>query len=69
MAIRYASRQVKGWRSVRELAEELRFTVTAPTDPEEACRAWLRRHDIVGVKRGRTILVSSVDIENALRKV
>jgi hypothetical protein len=57
-----------GWRTVHELAEQLRFTVTAPTDPDNACRAWLRRHGIVGVKRGRTILVSSVDIENALRK-
>lgn len=60
---------LKGWRTVRELAEDLRFTVTAPADPEDACRFWLRTHGIVGVKRGRTILVSTVDIENALRKV
>lgn len=62
------SSSLTGWRTVRELAEQLRFTVTAPTDPDEACRAWLRRHGIVGVKRGRTILISSVDVENALRK-
>jgi hypothetical protein len=62
------SSPLNGWLTVRELAEQLRFTITAPADPENACRVWLRRHGIAGVKRGRTILVSAVDVENALRK-
>lgn len=63
------ARQLTGWATVEELAEELRFTVTAPTNPLDACRAFLRRKGIAGVKRGRRILVSRVDIDAALRKV
>lgn len=62
-------RQRHGWWTVEELAEELRFTVTAPTNPYDACRAWLRREGISSVKRGRVILVSGVDVDAALRKV
>lgn len=58
-----------GWVTVRELSEDLRFTVTAPADPEKACREWLRTEGIPSVKRGRIVLVSSLDIERALRKV
>lgn len=53
-------RQLKGWRTVKELVEELRFS------SEDACRAWLRRHDIPSVKRGRVILVDGLDIDRAL---
>lgn len=62
-------RQRKGWFTVEELAEELRFTVTAKTNPLDACRAWLRRSGIAGVRRGRVILISGVDVDAALRKV
>ncbi len=61
-------RPLRGWRTVGELAEELRFTKTAPGDPEEACRAWLRRHRIIGVRRGRTILVDGLDVDRVLRE-
>jgi hypothetical protein len=53
----------QGWRTVRELRDELRF----PSD--EACRVWLKRQGIASVRRGRVILVSAIDIERALRKV
>lgn len=56
-------RGLKGWRTVRELREELRF----PSD--DACRAWLRRQGIVNVRRGRIILVDGLDVYRALRKV
>lgn len=58
-----AHRPLKGWRTVRELREELRF----PSD--DACRAWLRRQGIVNVRRGRIILVDGLDVYRALRKV
>lgn len=54
-------RQLRGWRTVKELTEELRF----PT--EDACRAWLRRQGIASVRRGRVILVDGLDIDRALR--
>lgn len=54
-------RQLKGWRTVKELKEELRF----PSD--NACRAWLTRHHVVGVRRGRVILVDGLDIDRVLR--
>lgn len=57
----------KGWYSVKRLAVDLDFVTTAPGDPEEACRNWLRRHGIVGVRRGRTILVDGLDVDRALR--
>lgn len=60
-------RALKGWRTVKELAEELRFTVTAPSDPEKACREWLAANGIVGVRRGRVILVDGLDVDKALR--
>lgn len=52
-----------GWRTVRELREELRFS------SDDACRAWLRRQGIVGVRRGRVILVDGLDVVAALRRV
>lgn len=61
-------RQLKGWRSIKQLAAELDFVTTAPTDPEDACRTWLRRQGIVGVRRGRVILVDGLDVDAALRK-
>jgi hypothetical protein len=36
---------------------------------EDACRTWLRRQRIVGVRRGRVILVDGLDIDKALRRV
>lgn len=53
----------KGWRTVKELTEELRFS------SEDACRSWLRRERIVGVRRGRVILVDGLDVDRALRRV
>ena len=61
--------QRPGWLTVRELAEALRFTVTAPADPEKAYREWLDRHQIPSVRRGRVILVSAIDVERELRKL
>lgn len=60
-------RQLPGWFTVKELAERLRFTVTAPSDPEKACRDWLKAKRIVGVKRGRVILIDGLDVDRALR--
>jgi hypothetical protein len=54
-------RQLKGWRTVKDLVEELRF----PSD--DACREFLRRHHIPSVRRGRVILVSGLDVDAALR--
>ena len=54
-------RNLRGWRTVRELVEELRFPST------DACRVWLRRQGIANVRRGRIILVSGVDVDRALR--
>lgn len=62
-------RQIAGWCSVKRLAVDLDFVTTAPTNPEDACRNWLRKHHIVGVRRGRVILVSWRDVEAALRKL
>lgn len=60
---------MKGWLTVKEVAERLRFTVTAPSDPDKACRDWLKREGIVSVKRGgRVLLVDELDINAALRK-
>lgn len=55
------------WISVKQLAVDLDFTTTAPGNPEDACRQWLRRNQIVGVRRGRVILVDSLDVDRALR--
>ena len=55
------NRPRKGWRTVRELRDELRF----PSD--DACRAWLRRQGIASVRRGRFILVDGLDVDRALR--
>lgn len=60
---------MKGWLTVKEVAERLRFTVTAPSDPDKACRDWLKRKGIVPVKRGgRVLLIDELDITAALRK-
>lgn len=60
-------RQLRRLESVKQLVVRLDFVTTAPGDPEDACRAWLRRHQIVGLRRGRIILVDPVDIDRALR--
>jgi hypothetical protein len=54
-------RQLRGWRTVKELTEELRFP------SEDACRAWLRRAGIPSVRRGRIILVDGLDVDRELR--
>jgi hypothetical protein len=54
-------RPLKGWRTVAELCEELRF----PT--EDACRKWLHRKHVPAVKRGAKILVDGLDIDRVLR--
>ena len=54
-------RPLKGWRTVKELTAELRFST------EAACRIWLRRHGIASVRRGRKILVDGLDIDRVLR--
>jgi hypothetical protein len=54
-------RQLRGWRTVKELTEELRFP------SPKACRAWLSRNHVVGVRRGRVILVDGLDIDRLLR--
>lgn len=56
-------RQLRGWRTVKELTEELRFP------SEDACRVWLRRQRIASVRRGRVILVDGLDVDRALRGV
>lgn len=55
-------RQLRGWRTVRELTEELRFP------SEDACRVWLRRQRIASVRRGRVILIDGLDVDAALRR-
>lgn len=55
-------RPLRGWRTVKELRDELRF----PSD--DATRAWLRRHGIANVRRGRVILVDGLDVDRVLRK-
>lgn len=52
---------MSGWRTVKELTEELRFSSA------KACRSWLARQGIQSVRRGRVILVSVVDVDRALR--
>lgn len=54
-------RPKRGWRTVKELREELRFS------SDDACRTWLRRHGVVGVRRGRVILVDGLDVDRVLR--
>lgn len=53
----------QGWYTVKEAAEELRF----PSD--KACRSWLMRKGVGNKKRGRIILVSSVDLDAAINPV
>jgi hypothetical protein len=55
------TRPLKGWRTVKELTEELRFP------SEHACRAWLLRQGIASVRRGRVILVDRLDVDRAIR--
>lgn len=54
-------RHLRGWRTVKELRDELRFS------SDNACRQWLRRQGIASVRRGRVILVDGLDVERALR--
>lgn len=60
-------RHLRRYLSIKQLAVQLDFVTTAPGNPEDACRTWLRRHHIVGLRRGRVILVDPLDIEHALR--
>lgn len=55
------------WKTVKEISEKLRFTVTAPHAPEDACRHWLRRHGVASVRRGRIILVDEHDVARVTR--
>lgn len=55
-------RQLRGWRTVKELTTELRFP------SEDACRVWLRRQGIASVRRGRLILVDGLDVDRVLRR-
>lgn len=66
-ALDVSKRPLKGWRSVKQLARDLDFVTTAPGNPEKACRAWLTRHGIVSVRRGRVILVDGLDVDRVLR--
>lgn len=50
-------------RTVRELADELRFS------SEDACRTWLRRHRVPVLRRGRVILVDPRDLDLVLRRI
>ena len=61
LGVAHRPRQLKGWRTVKELTEELRFC------SEDACRMWLRRQGIASVRRGRFILVDGLDVDRALR--
>jgi hypothetical protein len=56
-------RDLRGWRTIKELMAELRFP------SEEACRMWLRRNGIANVRRGRVILVDGLDVDRVLRNV
>lgn len=60
-------RQLRRYLSIKQLVVQLDFVTTAPANPEDACRNWLRRHRIVGLRRGRVILIDPLDIERALR--
>lgn len=61
------ARQLRRYLSIKQLVVQLDFVTTAPSNPEDACRTWLRRHRIVGLRRGRVILVDPLDIDRALR--
>jgi hypothetical protein len=52
---------------IKQLTIDLDFVTTAPGNPEDACRTWLRRHGIVSLRRGRTILIDWRDVERVLR--
>lgn len=60
-AFHVTDRPRQGWRTVKELRDELRFS------SDRACREWLARQGIVGVRRGRVILVDGLDVDRALR--
>jgi hypothetical protein len=45
----------------------LRFEVTAPGDPVEAFRKWLRRRAVPVLRRGRVLLVERQVLEAILR--
>lgn len=62
-----SQRPLRGLFTIAELAARLRFTETAPGDPEASCRDWLRREGIVSLRRGRVILVEGLDVDRKLR--
>lgn len=57
----HGPRQLSGWRTVKELREELRFS------SDKAVRSWLTRQGIASVRRGRVILIDGLDVDRALR--
>lgn len=59
--IAHSPRQLRGWKTVAELVDDLRFPSA------KACRAWLQRQGIASVRRGRFILVDALDVDRALR--
>lgn len=60
-------RPLKGLFTIAELAVRLRFTESAPGNPEASCREWLQREGIMSLRRGRVILVDGVDVDRKLR--
>lgn len=62
-----SQRPLRGLFTIPELAARLRFTETAPGNPEASCRDWLRREGIVSLRRGRVILVEGTDVDRKLR--
>ena len=56
-------RLLEGWRTVKELSEELRVALP------RAWRAWLSSQGIQRVRRGRVSLVHGLDVDAALRKL
>ena len=56
-------RQLRGWRTVKELTSELRFT------SEKACREWLAYWNVPSIRRGRIILVDGLDVDAQLRQL
>lgn len=51
--------------AISEVAELLRFTVTAK-NPDSACLQWLRRQNVPTLKRGRLVLVERAIVEAML---
>jgi hypothetical protein len=52
-----------------ECAVLLRFDVTAPSRPRAACWAWLERHAVPVLRRGRVFLIEREVLTNVLRRM